>query len=99
MAKSHTYGAFPRNRQRRNRMSDWSRKMVAETRLTPHDLILPVFVVDGSNQRMPIPSMPGVERQSIDVLVETAKHAQSLGIPALALFPYIDVSFKTKDAR
>jgi len=99
MAKSHTYGAFPRNRQRRNRMSDWSRKMVAETRLTPHDLILPVFVVDGSNQRMPIPSMPGVERQSIDVLVATAKHAQSLGIPALALFPYIDVSLKTKDAR
>ena len=92
MAKSHTYGAFPRNRQRRNRMSDWSRKMVAETRLTAHDLILPVFVVDGSDQRMPIPSMPGVERQSIDVLVKTAKHAQSLGIPRPSRTPALTLA-------
>ncbi|MFV1852342.1 MAG: porphobilinogen synthase [Thalassospira sp.] len=99
MVNKFAYGTFPSTRQRRNRMTDWSRRMVAETRLTSHDLILPVFVIDGSNERTPIPSMPGVERQSVDVLVETAKHAEKLGIPALALFPYIDASLKTKDAR
>ena len=99
MAKTVTYGTFPRTRLRRTRMSDWSRRMVAETRLTAHDLILPVFVIDGKNERTPIPSMPGVVLQSFDVLVETAKHAQKLGIPALALFPFIDPSRTTKDAR
>ncbi|WP_417829957.1 porphobilinogen synthase [Thalassospira sp.] len=99
MVNKFAYGTFPTTRQRRNRMTDWSRRMVAETRLTAHDLILPVFVIDGQNERAPIPSMPGVERQSIDVLVETAKHAEKLEIPALALFPYIDASLKTKDAR
>lgn len=99
MVNKFAYGTFPSTRQRRNRMTDWSRRMVAETRLTAHDLILPVFVIDGQNERAPIPSMPGVERQSIDVLVETAKHAEKLEIPALALFPYIDTSLKTKDAR
>ncbi|HCK18700.1 MAG TPA: porphobilinogen synthase, partial [Thalassospira sp.] len=99
MVNKFAYGTFPSTRQRRNRMTDWSRRMVAETRLTSHDLILPVFVIDGKNERTPIPSMPGVERQSVDVLVETAKHAEKLGIPALALFPYIEASLKTKDAR
>ncbi|MBO6802495.1 MAG: porphobilinogen synthase, partial [Thalassospira sp.] len=99
MVNKFAYGTFPSTRQRRNRMTDWSRRMVAETRLTSHDLILPVFVIDGKNERTPIPSMPGVERQSVDILVETAKHAEKLGIPALALFPYIDASLKTKDAR
>jgi porphobilinogen synthase len=99
MVNKFAYGTFPSTRQRRNRMTDWSRRMVAETRLTSHDLILPVFVIDGKNERTPIPSMPGVERQSIDILVETAKHAEKLAIPALALFPYIDASLKTKDAR
>jgi porphobilinogen synthase len=73
--------------------------MVAETRLSVDDLILPVFVIAGRNQRVAIPSMPGVERQSIDILVETARHAEKLGIPALALFPYIDPALKTEDAR
>ncbi len=99
MANKFAYGTFPGTRQRRNRMTDWSRRMVAETRLTAHDLILPVFVIDGKNQCTPIPSMPGVDRQSVDVLVETAKHAEKLGIPALALFPYIEADLKTKDAR
>lgn len=99
MVNKFAYGAFPSTRQRRNRMTDWSRRMVAETRLTSHDLILPVFVIDGKNERAAIPSMPGVERQSIDILLKTAKHAEKLGIPALALFPYIDASLKTKDAR
>jgi porphobilinogen synthase len=80
-------------------MTDWSRRMVAETRLSVDDLILPVFVIAGRNQRVAIPSMPGVERQSIDILVETARHAEKLGIPALALFPYIDPALKTEDAR
>jgi porphobilinogen synthase len=99
MANPVTYGTFPRTRLRRPRMSDWSRRLVAETRLSVDDLILPVFVIDGKNQRDPIPSMPGVERQSIDVLVETARHVESLGIPAIAPFPYIDPSLKTPDAR
>lgn len=99
MVNKFAYGTFPTTRQRRNRMTDWSRRMVAETRLTAHDLILPVFVIDGSNERTAIPSMPGVERQSVDELVKTAKHAEKLGIPALALFPYVDDSLKTKDAR
>jgi len=99
MAHPVSYGTFPRTRLRRPRMTDWSRRMVAETRLSVDDLILPVFVISGRNQRVAIPSMPGVERQSIDVLVETARHAEKLGIPALALFPYIDPALKTEDAR
>ncbi|WP_339778875.1 porphobilinogen synthase [uncultured Thalassospira sp.] len=99
MAHPVSYGTFPRTRLRRPRMTDWSRRMVAETRLSVDDLILPVFVIAGRNQRVAIPSMPGVERQSIDILVETARHAEKLGIPALALFPYIDPALKTEDAR
>ncbi|MFH1803484.1 MAG: porphobilinogen synthase [Pseudomonadota bacterium] len=99
MSHPVTHGTFPRTRLRRNRMTDWSRRMVAETRLSVDDLILPVFVIDGKGQRTPIPSMPGVDRQSVDILIETAKHAEKLGIPALALFPYIDPALKTTDAR
>ncbi|OSQ37878.1 porphobilinogen synthase [Thalassospira mesophila] len=99
MAHPVSYGTFPRTRLRRPRMTDWSRRMVAETRLSVDDLILPVFVIAGRNQRVAISSMPGVERQSIDILVETARHAEKLGIPALALFPYIDPALKTEDAR
>ncbi|RCK52602.1 delta-aminolevulinic acid dehydratase [Thalassospira profundimaris] len=98
MSHPVSYGTFPRTRLRRPRMTDWSRRMVAETRLSVDDLILPVFVIAGKNERVAIPSMPGVERQSIDILVETARHAEKLGIPALALFPYIDPALKTPDA-
>ncbi len=99
MSHPVSYGTFPRTRLRRPRMTDWSRRMVAETRLSVDDLILPVFVIAGKNERAAIPSMPGVERQSIDILVETARRAEKLGIPALALFPYIDPALKTQDAR
>jgi len=84
---------------RRNRRDDWSRRLVREHRLAPDDLILPVFVQEGDKPRTPIPSMPGVERQSIDILCETAHEALSLGIPAVAVFPVIDPAKKTDDGR
>ncbi len=77
-------------RMRRNRRTDWSRRMVRETRLTVDDLIWPLFVVEGEGVRQPVASMPGVERISVDLLVEEARRAADLGIPALALFPYTD---------
>ena len=73
--------------------------MVAEARLTPDDLIWPAFVLDGSSQRIPVKSMPGVERYSIDVLVEEAREAFRLGIPAIALFPVTPLEKKDADGR
>ena len=78
---------FPATRLRRLRQSDWTRRMVAETRLTPNDLIWPIFLMEGHDQRQPVASMPGVDRMSVDLCVEAAKHAAALGIPAIALFP------------
>lgn len=78
-------------RLRRMRKADWSRRMVQETRLTVDDLIWPIFVVDGEKRRDPLPSMPGIERFSVDVAVEEARRAARLGIPALAIFPNIDI--------
>jgi porphobilinogen synthase len=92
-------GAFPRLRLRRNRRADWVRRLVAEHRLTASDLIWPLFVVEGSGQRQPVPSMPGVERLSIDVAVEAVAEAKALGIPAVAVFPHTDERLKTPDAR
>ncbi|WP_332714876.1 porphobilinogen synthase [Pelagibacterium mangrovi] len=86
-------------RLRRPRMAGWSRDLVRETVLTPHDLIWPLFVVEGQNERQPISSMPGVERLSIDLAVEAAKAAHAEGIPALALFPNTDPSKRTEDGR
>lgn len=81
-------GGYPATRMRRNRKSNWSRKLVAETALTPADLIWPLFVVAGRNVREPIASMPGVERLSVDQIPGAAELAMSLGIPAIAVFPY-----------
>ena len=81
---------FPATRMRRNRRSDWSRRMVAENALTPDDLIWPIFVTAGKNTRDPVDSMPGVERLTIDIAVEAAKEAAELNIPAMAVFPYTD---------
>jgi len=78
---------FPNTRLRRPRASDWSRRMVRENSISVDDLIWPIFVCEGENQRSTIPSMPGVERLSVDQLVIEAKEAASLGIPCLALFP------------
>jgi porphobilinogen synthase len=77
-------------RPRRNRRAEWARRMVRETVLTTDDLIWPLFVVDGARVRVPVPSMPGVERLSVDEAVRAAALAARLSIPCLALFPYTD---------
>lgn len=81
------------------RSNDFSRRLMRETRLTVDDLIYPVFVIDGENQRQSIDSMPGVERLSIDLLLKEAKEIYELGIPALALFPVTLASAKTELAE
>jgi len=78
---------FPSTRLRRTRSTDWSRRMVQENSLSADDLIWPLFVCDGKKVRDPVLSMPGVDRLSVDLLVEEAKTAHRLGIPCLALFP------------
>ncbi|HWK45710.1 MAG TPA: porphobilinogen synthase [Stellaceae bacterium] len=90
-------GAYPDTRLRRNRRDDWSRRLVAEHRLSVDDLIWPIFVQEGHGLATPIASLPGVERLSIDRTVEAAAQAQDLGIPAIALFPALDRSLKTED--
>ncbi|WP_417684277.1 porphobilinogen synthase [Roseibium sp.] len=77
-------------RMRRNRRADWSRRLVRETVLSVDDLIWPIFLIEGSGIRQPVPSMPGVERLSVDEAVRDAVKAEALGIPVLALFPYTD---------
>ena len=77
-------------RMRRNRQHDWTRRMVRENTLTTDDLIWPLFIMDGENKRTPVPSMPGVERLSVDQAVREAVRAAELKIPCLALFPYTD---------
>ena len=81
--------AYPQLRMRRNRRADWSRRLVAENVLTAADLIWPVFVKDGGAAREPIPAMPGVDRLTIEALVDVAGEAASLGIPVIALFPVV----------
>ena len=79
--------AYPTTRMRRMRRDDFSRRLMRETTLTPDDFIYPVFVLEGSGQREAVPSMPGIERMSIDLLVEEAQSIARLGVPAMALFP------------
>src|ERR1017187_10002199 len=81
-------------RLRRNRRSDWARRMVRENQLTTDDLIWPLFVMEGDNARVPVPSMPGVERLTVDQAVREAERAAKLTIPCLALFPYTDPSLR-----
>lgn len=92
-------GAYPATRLRRNRKDAWSRALVAEHRLSVSDLIWPVFVQEGVNKRTPVPSMPNVERLSIDLLVQECKKAKALGILAVALFPVVDAALKTDGAE
>lgn len=89
---------FPATRLRRNRRDDFSRRLVRENQLSVDDLIYPVFVLDGSNRREAVPSMPGVERLSIDLLLKEAELWVELGIPALALFPVTPLESKSLDA-
>ncbi len=88
---------YPASRMRRTRASSALRALVRENRLSAGDLILPVFVQEGHDQATPIPSMPSVERLTIDRLVEQAKEAAGLGISAICIFPYIDPALKTAD--
>ena len=88
---------FPAIRMRRMRKDAFSRAMMREHVLTPSDLIYPVFILDGHNQREKVASMPGVERLSVDLLLAVAEDCVALGIPVLALFPVINPSLKTPD--
>ena len=90
---------FPASRPRRLRRDAFTRALVREHRLGAEDLILPVFVLDGSGQTQDVPSMPGVQRRSIDRLFATAEECVALGIPVMALFPVIEPSLKTPDGR
>jgi porphobilinogen synthase len=91
------FGQFPLTRPRRNRRHPWLRRLVAENGLTPDDFIWPVFIQEGAKQRTPVPSMPGVDRLSLDLLVDSVKEARDLGIPAVALFPATPADRKSPD--
>jgi len=81
-------------RPRRNRKSDWARRLVQENVLTAGDLIWPIFVRDGVGERTPVAAMPGVDRVTVDIAVEEVARAASLGIPAVAIFPYTDPALR-----
>ena len=93
------FGKFPASRPRRMRRDEFSRRLMRENVLTSNDLIYPVFVLDGENKTEAVASMPGMQRQSIDVLLETAAECVKLGIPALALFPVVGQPYKSLDAK
>ncbi len=92
-------GRYPKTRMRRMRRDDFSRRLMRENRLTADDLIYPVFVLEGQGQRESVPSMPGVDRLSIDLLLNEAAEVHALGIPAMALFPVTPAEHKSEDAR
>ena len=83
-------GKYPSLRLRRNRKSDWSRRLIEENNLTPNDFILPIFIVDGKNKKIPIKSMPGVYRYTLDKLNFLIDKAIKSGLPMIALFPYTE---------
>jgi porphobilinogen synthase len=97
MTKSFA-GAFPQTRMRRMRRHDFSRRLARETRLAADDFIYPVFVCEGTRQSEPVPSLPGVSRKSIDLLLADAERCIELGVPAIALFPVIPAALKSDDA-
>ena len=90
---------FPSNRPRRLRRDAFTRNLVREHQVTPHDLIYPVFVHEGENLRQAVPSMPGVDRLSLDLLLPVAEECVRLGIPVMALFPVLGPEGKTPDGR
>jgi porphobilinogen synthase len=93
------HAPYPLGRPRRLRRDEFTRNLVRENELSAHDLIYPVFVVDGKQRREAVASMPGVERLSLDLLLPVAQECVELGIPVMALFPVIDPSLKTPDGR
>lgn len=92
-------GKFPRRRMRRLRHDDFSRRLVRENRLSADDFIYPVFVIEGEARSEPVPSMPGVERQTLDRLLLQAQRCVELRIPAIALFPVVSPTRKSLDGR
>ena len=90
---------YPLSRMRRNRQSNWSRRLVCENHLSRSDLILPVFVMEGKNKTEPIESLPNVNRYTIDRIVDIAMECEDNGIPLIAIFPVIDVSLKSDYAE
>ncbi|MDP9137651.1 MAG: porphobilinogen synthase [Pseudomonadota bacterium] len=94
-----TAPGFPATRLRRCRRTEWSRNLVRENVISAHDLIWPLFVIDGTQARQPVASMPGVERLSIDLAVQAAEAAAKLEIPVIALFPSIDRALRAADGR
>ena len=97
---SRTTGrAFPAARMRRMRRDSFSRRLMAESRVLPDDLICPLFVVEGKGQTVPVASMPGIDRLSPDKVLEKAENLGAAGIPAIALFPYVAADKKTPDGR
>ena len=99
MSPRNQASGYPRTRMRRMRRDDFTRRLMRENRLTVDDLIYPVFVLPGDGRREAVPSMPGVERLSIDLLLEEAAELVELGIPAVALFPVTPTELKSLDAR
>src|ERR1700740_1990524 len=90
---------YPHHRPRRMRRDDFSRRLMRENILTTNDLIYPVFIVEGTNVRQAVPSMPGVERVSVDLLMGVAEQCTAPGVRVLSLFPAIEPSLKTPDGR
>jgi porphobilinogen synthase len=95
MSFKTNHGPYPYTRMRRNRATDFSRRLISENSLSTNDLILPMFVIEGTQQTEAVASMPGVNRLSIDLLVEEAIEIAALGIPAIALFPVVDQESKS----
>lgn len=98
-SSAHPLAPFPAGRPRRLRRDSFTRNLVREHALTPHDLIYPVFVLEGEGRREAVKSMPGVERLSLDLLLPVAEDCVKLGIPVMALFPVIDNQLKTPDGQ
>ena len=98
MTENSKNGTFTSSRPRRMRSDDFSRRLMRESILTVDDLIYPIFIIEGKGQRTSIDSMPGIERLSIDLLLEEAKTLINLGIPAIALFPVVSDDKKSDDA-
>ena len=96
---STLHAPYPLGRPRRLRRDDFTRNLVREHTLTAHDLIYPVFVLDGEQRREAVGSMPGVERLSLDLLLPVAEECVKLGIPVMALFPVIDPALKTPNGQ
>jgi len=93
------HGGYPQRRMRRMRRDEFTRRLRREHQLTTDDLIYPVFVIEGRNRVEPVPSMPGIQRYSVDLLLGHAEQCAKLGLPAIALFPFIASELKTADGR